>query len=341
MTHKDRNALKNARIVLETSCRAATGETVLIIADKKLKPVAVTLADAAVDLGLLPMIADITHFLASPSYGDGRYLGHLQEAMKAADIVIFNTRDVHDPNRSDYSRLMGDADLHDSRLSADRRWVYLQCDGMGKWNIESDQVARMIRATKAIAKLVKLGSSGRVTSPGGTDLTFGLGKASSSVPVLGIVPLYAEVAVVPDPNGTDGVFVVDGPTQLDVRPNDETDRRPLIIEVRHGRMTAVEGDPTQMKRLKRFIASGDPAADAVDEVGIVTTPFLDNDTFYWSDGTHHHDRAHVALGNNVRRDAVIHGPRHMDGEIQSPTIYIDGTIVVRDGAVVYNVLDLV
>jgi hypothetical protein len=66
-------------------------------------------------------------------------------------------------------------------------------------------------------------------------------------------------------------------------------------------------------------------------VGILTTPFAENDRYDWPDGTHHHDCAHVALGNNERRDVVVHGPRHMDGEIRRPTIAIDGLVIVENG----------
>ncbi len=145
------------------------------------------------------------------------------------------------------------------------------------------------------------------------------------------MPFYAEVAVVPSLVGTGGILMVDGPSQLDVRPASETDRTPLRIEICDGRMIAADGDPEQVQRLHRFVASGDPPADAVDEVGIVTTHFVENDLYYWSDGTHHHDRVHVALGNNARRDVVVHGPRHMDLEISKPTIEIDGIPIVCDG----------
>ncbi|MEW5719755.1 MAG: hypothetical protein AB1817_14075, partial [Chloroflexota bacterium] len=108
-------------------------------------------------------------------------------------------------------------------------------------------------------------------------------------------------------------------------------RTPLRITVEDGQVVDLQGDPPQIKRLKRFIASGDPPADSIDEVGILTTSFEENDQFDWPDGTHHHDCAHVALGNNERRDVVVHGPRHMDGEIRKPTISIDGRVITENG----------
>ena len=68
-----------------------------------------------------------------------------------------------------------------------------------------------------------------------------------------------------------------------------------------------------------------------EQGNILTTSFEENDQFDWPDGTHHHDCAHVALGNNERRDVVVHGPRHMDGEIRKPTISIDGRVITENG----------
>ena len=323
--------LRNARIVLQASCRAQPGESLVILMDEALRPCAPALAEAAVALGLLPAVIDITHFTGSPAYRQGRLLEPLRAAIRAADIVIANTRDVHDALRADYGRLLGEPDAHDLSLSAERRWVYLQPGGMASWDVEPEEVARLRERTLRLLDLLRRARAGRITSALGTDFTFSLAPPMAANPILGIVPFYAEVAVVPSLPGTGGVLIVDGPSQLDVRPAAETGRIPLRIEVRAGRMIAADGDPEQLQRLQRFVASGDPPADAVDEVGILTTHFVENDLYYWSDGTHHHDRVHVALGNNVRRDVVVHGPRHMDLEIGKPTIAIDGLTIVRDG----------
>lgn len=334
----DKKLLENAKIVLEASCRAKPGETVLMVADEKLLPYAPALALAAVELGLIPATIDITHFLSSPSYSEGRILEPLKVAMEAADIVIGNTLDVHDPARADFSRLVGDPDVHDSCLTSEQRWVYLQCDGVEKWDITAEAVAKLRERTHWLVGLLKSSKMGRITSQSGTDFTFGLGPDASYTPVLGIVPLYGEVAVVPSFEVTSGVLVVDGPTQLDVRPSDETDREPLRITIEAGRVVDMSGDSAQIDRLKKYITSGDPPADTIDEVGILTTKFRDNDIYYWSDGTHHHDRVHVALGNNERRDVVVHGPRHMDCEISKPTISIDGLVIVENGVFLDRVM---
>ena len=159
------------------------------------------------------------------------------------------------------------------------------------------------------------------------------------MPILGIVPLYGEVAVIPEQGSESGVFVVDGPTQMKVRREDELDREPLRITVEAGRVKEIGGDLEQVQRLKEFIASGDPPAEFIDEVGILTTGIAANDRYWWSDGTHHHDTVHIALGNNQRRNTLVHGPRHMDGEVCKPTISVDGLVIVENGVFRDDLLD--
>ncbi len=332
--------LKNAKIVLEVSCRAKTGETLLILADSVLLPYAPVLSSAAVEMGLIPLIFDIRDYLSSPAYAKGFVLPPLKAAMESADIVIENLADTWVPNRPDYGRLTGNPDMQDAALSSERRWLIIQPKGMEKWEISPEKVASIRKRTLWLMDKLKSAKTGRITSARGTDFTFGLGNDAGFNPILGIVPLYGEVAVVPDLKTTSGTFIVDGPTQLDVRPSSELDREPFSIYVEAGRLKEIKGgDPVQLQRLKKFIASGDPAADAIDEVGILTTPFVENDIYYWSDGTHHHDRVHIALGNNVRRDTLVHGPKHMDCEVIKPTINIDGLVIIENGEFLDRVME--
>jgi len=145
-----------------------------------------------------------------------------------------------------------------------------------------------------------------------------------------IVPLYGEVAITPQQGSESGVYVIDGPTQRGVRPMNEADRAPLRIEVKAGRIQDMSGDPEQVARLRTLIASGDPPLAVIDEVGVVTTRIEANNG-HWRDGTHRHDTLHIALGNNLKRDTMVHGQLHMDGEVRRPTVRLDGQVIVEDG----------
>ncbi len=329
--------LKNARITLEVSCRAKPDETVLIVADDRMMPFAPALAAAAQQIGAVPAIFDISTYCDSEWFRTGRVFEPLKAAMEEADIVL---------GVQNYGRLIDDPDIHDSLLTSGRRWLYLQANGMDEWDITAEEVAAVSRRTHALMRLLDNASTIHVTSPAGTDFTCGLGEGSKHVPILGIIPLYGEVAVTPQHGSENGVVVVDGPTQMGVRPKDELDRDPLVINIEKGFVVDYSGDPEQVERLRHFIYEGDAPKDGrlkttvdeedapgnvIDEVGILTTMMEANDRYWWSDGTHHHDCTHIAIGNNAHRDTLVHGTRHMDGEVQKSTVTVDGTVVTRDG----------
>jgi leucyl aminopeptidase (aminopeptidase T) len=202
---------------------------------------------------------------------------------------------------------------------------------MDKWNITAGQIAAIQKRTRWLLALVQGSDQGRITSSQGTDFTFKFGPGFQATPILGIIPLYGEVAVAPQPGSEEGVLVIDGPTQKGVRPRTELDREPLRITIEKGKVKKVSGDRIQLERLRKFIQSGSPRADQVDEVGLVTTQVPENDLCWWEDGTHHHDTVHVAIGNNLEKKQQVHGVCHMDGEIVRPTISIDGLVITRNG----------
>ncbi len=326
-----RKLIRNAKVVLRTSCRARKGETVLLLADEVLLPFAPAIAQGALELGLIPTIMDIRHYLASEPYRDGYVIESVRAAMNASDIVLENLADTWVPNRPSYGRLSGDPRMQDAALSGERRWMILQCGGLDRWDVTDEEIEVIQKRTRWLHALLKSARAGRVTSSRGTDLTFDLGGQANLFPILGIVPFYGEVAVTPAMKGTSGILAIDGPTQNDVRTVHELDRSPLRITVKNGRAVDMSGDQVQLGRLRKFVVSGDPPADAIDEVGIVTTHLKENNLYYWSDGTHRCDSVHVALGNNVRSDVVVHGKAHMDGEVSKPTITVDGRLIVKDG----------
>lgn len=318
----------NARIVVETSCLAKPGESVLILTRRgkteRRWNYSKAFAAAAVDIGAVPAILDISEYVSGPLYEDGRVAEPIRAAVEAADVVI----SVASAN---FGTLVGDPDWGDRALAQHRRWVSVQYNGMEEWDITSEEVAAIRRRTMWLIDLLESSQEAHVSSPAGTDFTFGLGDGARWHPILGIVPLYGEVAIIPQQGTESGIFIVDGPTQMGVRTRHELEREPIRIAVESGRVVDVSGDAEQVERLEAFIAGDDPQADAIDEVGVVTTTIEANDRYWWESGTHHHDTLHIALGNNPRRDELVHGPRHMDGEVCRPTVTVGGTEVLKEG----------
>lgn len=325
---------RNARIMLEVSCGLKAGETLLLLTRRtgtkycpgeKLAIYIRALAEEAAAMGAQPAIVDISEFLALPAYREGTGFAPLRAAMEAAHVVINGLDDVS------LRRLIGSPGNDDEFLLARRRWVFLQGNGMEEWDLKAEEVAAIRRRTERLKAMLDACRTIRVTSPAGTDITFAMGKEASSKPILGIMPLYGEVAVSPPSASGEGIIVVDGPTQQKVRPASELDRPPLRIVVKAGRATQFDGDKAQVERLKAFIASGTPEASAIDEVGIPTTRIPENDRFWWSDGTHHCRSIHIALGNNLQDRATrVHGAKHMDTESNRPSLFIDGREVLRE-----------
>ncbi len=326
MNLKDKKRLmKNAEIILEVCGRARAGETVLILAMREKLLYAAALAKKAVELKLNPLIIDITEYHGN-AYKDRIVNLPLKKAIVSADIVL-NLQDL-----AGISRMLGDHKNNDDRwhTGADRK-IWINNNAMEKWAITGQKTAGIRTRTLKLIKLLNRSKNVRITSKQGTDISFCLGKGYMATPVLAICPLYGEVAITPAANTARGVFVIDGPTQRGVRPYYELNKKFLKVFVEAGKAVSWSGDAVQVKRLTEFIESGKPRADAIDEIGIPTTEFKDNDRYWWRDKTHHHDRIHIALGNNVLRKKNIHGEHHMDGEVSRATIYVDGKMIMNNG----------
>ena len=329
----------NARITVEVACGVKPDDAVLIISEARSKapyhddllPIVTALADACIDLGAHPAILDIGRFVHSPAFEAGTPLKPLIAAIQAADVCI---------NAVDYvnfERLLRDrADaplVVDGYITATQRYFALQSHKMDQWNITAEQVAMINRRTDWLMERLPRSRTLHISSPAGTDFRVGLAGATPN-PFRVLVPLYGEVALVPEFGTETGTLIVDGPSQCGVRPKTELDRPPLRVDVADGRVTGWEGDDEQVRRLEAFVEGASPRADHVDEVGILTTQIKANDDCWWESGTHHSDRIHVALGNNDARDGRVHGYAHMDLEIVRPTLSLDDTVVIREGVFV-------
>ena len=342
MSSQDDQLARNALVTLEGPCGLRPAETLVICTRRSNHAYAkaenvVTyvqaLGRAAVDMGAHPVVLDITEFLSSAAFKEGVVLESVSAALAGADVVVNTMDDVS------FARLVGRQDNDDEFLTARGRWVFLQANGMEHWLLTPEKVGAIRPRTERLIELIRNAREVRVTSPAGTDFRFAMGQGANATPILGIVPLYGEVATAPRQGSESGLIVVTGPTQMGVRPADELDREPLRIEVAAGRVVGYTGDPVQVERLGEFIASGDPPAEAIDEVGIPTSRVMENDQWWWSDGTHHLKRVHIALGNNLRRESHVHGPRHMDVEVDDPTITIDGQTILERGEFVGPLAD--
>lgn len=349
--------VENAKIALRDSCRAKPGESVVVLVDKEPQRVqcAQALEAAAVELGLKPMIIDLSVYsglVHDPSFVhndqkyptdkaelESRVLKPAKAAAEAADIVLC----LRSPGLTlTYANLFGVPHMDDMCLTGEKRRMEYQYVNMENWNLKSEEVAAIGPRTTWLYEKVLKTKVIRITSPAGMDLSVPVEPGTKIYPILGIVPLYGEVALVPalGPK-TEGVIVIDGPTYRGVRPPWETDREPLRFVMKNGRVTEMTGDPEQIARLKKLDETYQPAGFGLDEVGLVSTDVSDNDTYWtrgrFNNGTHAHDTIHIALGKNESRKGVVHSNLHMDMDIRRPTVSLDGLVIIKDGKFVDSV----
>lgn len=342
MSEIESRLARNAKITLESACQLKAGETLLLCTrrtdhryapgDEVSRSVA-ALEAAAVELGARPMVLDLTAYWTSGLYKSGTVLATVRAALESAEVVLNTMDDVS------FSRLVGRQDNDDEFLTSERRWLFLQHKGMSRWTLDAAAVASIRPRTMRLIELLNACCEVRVTTPAGTDFRFEMEADCHATPILGIVPLYGEVAIAPTQGSESGRIVVDGPSQKGVRRADELGREPLRIDVEGGRAIYWTGDKEQVARLEAFLADGDPQPHYIDEVGIPTSRVMDNDWAWWSDGTHHLERLHIALGNNLHRENHVHGAQHMDLEINRPTVKLDGVTIIDDARFVGPLAD--
>ena len=167
----------------------------------------------------------------------------------------------------------------------------------------------------------------RVTTPQGTDITFGLGTREWHLDT-GIVHNAGEMSNLPAgevfiaPETADGTFVVDGT----MRPHGKLDGKLLSFEVEDGYVTDIS-DPDIREQVETAAEEVGRDAYNLAELGIGTnvavtdlvgSVLLDEK----AGGT-----VHIAVGDDHAIGGDTHAPIHLDGILTEPTVYADGAEV--------------
>lgn len=336
---KYQRAMRNAEFLLFKLAGAKEGDNVVIIADGSSFENARLLAACAKKNGLFPFIADVDSF-AENEYRDIRVMEPLRQAILHSDITFMATPQ----NRTSFRRYLGSRKEADATLLGHSKRYTVELGGLTEWELNEEEVFLNRDRAQALFNWLKSADAVRVTTEKGTDLTVKVGSAPDGMyPVLGILPFYSEVAVVPSMGSVNGVVVADGATErayghagFPIRPNipghRELYREPMRMVYKDSMLVEFTGDPEQVERLTRLMAEVDPKPDLCDELGIVTTTSQENDTYGWGvDGSHQTHCVHVAIGNNHERGTIIHSSEHIDFDIYNPTVAVDGQVIYQDG----------
>jgi leucyl aminopeptidase (aminopeptidase T) len=193
---------------------------------------------------------------------------------------------------------------------------------------------RVAQLSKKIARILTKGKSAHVTTATGTDIRLDISgrEAHEDTGLAHKKGEYTnlpagEAYLAPIEGKAEGMLVVDGSIAgIGLLP------RPIIMEVSKGYVTKISGGP-QALALKRLVKPFGMAGLNIAELGVgtnykakVTGLVLEDEKVL---GT-----VHLALGDNTSMGGRVHVPSHLDGVVLSPTLTIDGKVILDKGRLV-------
>lgn len=326
----------NCKFIIETLGGGKPGENVIFIVDADSRENGYALSDVSMELGLNPMVIDIDSFGRERRYLTMKVLEPLRAAILNADLSFMLT----DQMLTDFGMFLGNPDECDTALLGKGRRFTLEARGLMQWEVDDQKILHDRERTVRLTELLKKGGMLHITTERGADFTCEMATGTDAIyPVMAIIPFYVETAVIPKLGAFNGRLVVDGASQcayaqrgFPVRPGIpgamEICMEPLVMDLKDSVVQNFSGPKIQCERLEKWMYTSSPNANLADEIGIVTATSPENDKYGWLiDGTHQTHCVHVALGNNTRRNQVIHAPEHCDFDMHDPRITLDGKLL--------------
>ncbi len=311
--------MAGARRVVRVSAGVRQGEHVIIITDVERPPdVAAALSAAVIEVGGLPLIVTMP-----PLRSGDEPMPPAVAALAAADVILAPTSGA----------IYHTAAIRDAAL-AGARFVGLtgfSPDVLLSGGVFADFPSLAGDAYR-LTDLLTQANTARVTSPGGTDLTVSLlGRAA--IPITGMVRERGERTACPDveafiaplETSANGVIVVDASASIA-----GVLEEPIRLTIKEGRAVEITGGEGVDSIRAALEAAGTPNAYILAELafglnpdGIIRGVIVEDEGVA---GT-----GHVALGSNSFFGGTSVAPIHLDFVYHSPTLWLDGQIVIKDG----------
>lgn len=294
-------------------------EQLLIVGDEKTSELAYGFTVAGRECGIS------TTYVEAPSQAKGEPPATVGAAMAEANVEFLLTS-------MSYSHV-------NARIAATNKGARIASMPMMNTNIAENYLNAdyplIKKVSEQLADMLTTAKVVRVVTDKGTDVTLYIeGRAChadtgdlTETGALGNLPA-GEAYIAPLENVGEGKIVVDGciaylgPVEDDV-----------ILNLNDGRITAIEGNKSA-SALKRFLEDKDEEAWGIAEFGIGTNPGAKIighplvDEKVW--GT-----IHIAFGMNASMGGTRQSNIHYDCIINSPTVWIDGQLVLDHGNHVY------
>jgi aminopeptidase len=310
--------LYSASLIAVRDCMGLqSGERVLIVTDEPLRPIGLSLMEAAKSVSSEVLLVEMP-----PRSSNGEEPpGLVAEMMKAVDVVLCPTS--KSLTHTDSRRSASSRGVRIATLPGVTGEIMVRC-----MNADYHEIAAR---TARLCEMLGRAGMVRVTSPSGTDLRMPVkGRTPHASSGLfrekgqwGNLPT-GEAYLAPLEGMSEGILVVDG-SMAGVGMI----KTPIRIEVRDGQAVDIAGGEEARKLLELLLPHGE-AARNLAEFGIgtndkakLTGVILEDEKVM---GT-----IHVAFGDNKSMGGTVRVASHLDGLVTSPTVWFDDRMVMEKG----------
>ena len=310
--------MQDAAMIVTRECMGIKeAEEVLIIVDKNTHAIGTVLFNAAKSLGaevlLLEMLERKTHGSEPPRL--------VAEAMKSASVIIMPTT-----KSLTHTRARLEATRQGARIAS----MPTITEDIMRRAMSADYV-RIKERSQKLAELLSNGSEVQLTAPGGTALTFSIAgrKAHADTGDIRDKGSFSnlpagEAYIAPVEGKTSGIAVIDGSmTGVGVV------NTPVKMVIKDGYVTELSGG-SEAETLSNLLQDKGKAARNIAELGIGT-----NEKALPSGSVLEDEKVmgtvHIAIGDNTTFGGVVEAQLHIDGIIKTPTLAIDGQIIIKNG----------
>jgi leucyl aminopeptidase (aminopeptidase T) len=309
-----------ARIAVEKCLGMKPGETCLVITDGPCRTVGVALWEAARGVRAETLLLEI---LPRQRNGQEPPPG-VAEFMKCMNVVLCPTS-----MSLTHTRARREASEAGARIAT----LPGVTEDMMRRTLNADYEG-IARRSRQLADVLTAASEAKLTTPAGTDLHFNLEGREAHADT-GIVHKpgestnlpAGEAYLAPLEGHATGTLVVDGAMAGVGVIRGESIR----ITVRDGYAVEFSGGDSA-RRLEALIEPLGKPARNIAELGIGT-----NDKATLTGNVLEDEKAigtvHVALGDNHSMGGTVKVESHLDGILLSPTLLIDGKVVMKDGRI--------
>jgi len=293
------------------------GERVLIVTDTILQDLGKIFFQQAKNLETEAMLMEMVPRLSNGEEPPAAVAAAMQEA----DVVLLVTE-----KSLSHTRARRKANEQGARIAS---LPGLTREMMARaLNADYEQIGIL---SESISDLLTKGRRARLTTPAGTDLLFDLtgreGHPDTGVyrdqGMFGNLPA-GEAYIAPVEGTTQGILVVDG-SMAGIGKL----KHPITIHIQDGYADEILGGE-EAEQLNALLQPHGKKGRNIAELGIgtnqqalLTGEVLEDEKIL---GT-----VHVALGDNHTIGGIVEVPSHLDGVILSPTLEIDGKIIMAEG----------